>query len=93
MKRDGFIIPVKKFVACFVEEGVPIPDALEVECTGLQVKDVIRMDRLIFPEGVRPIDNLDLENFVIGPVRGGKSAEADDDGMGDDDSEVEKTVE
>jgi large subunit ribosomal protein L25 len=93
LKRDGFIIPVKKFVACFVEEGVPIPDALEVECTGLQVKDVIRMDRLIFPEGVRPIDNLDLENFVIGPVRGGKSAEADDDGMGDDDSEVEKTVE
>jgi len=85
LKRDGYVIPVRKFVECFVEEGVPIPDALEVECTGLQVKDVIRMDRLIFPDGVKPIDRLDLENFVIGPVRGGKSAAEDDDE--DEDSE------
>jgi large subunit ribosomal protein L25 len=87
LKRDGYIIPVKKHVECFVEEGVPIPDALEVECTGLQVKDVIRIDRLIFPDGVKPIDKLDLEKFVIGPVRGGRSADSEDDG---DDAEAEE---
>lgn len=87
LKRDGYIIPVRKFVECLVEEGVPIPDALEVECTGLQLKDVIRMDRLIFPDGVKPIGSLDLQNFVIGPVRGGRSASTADGS--DDDSEVE----
>mmetsp|Transcript_26383 Transcript_26383/g.61977 ORF Transcript_26383/g.61977 Transcript_26383/m.61977 type:complete len:405 (+) Transcript_26383:80-1294(+) len=83
LKRDGFIIPVRKFVECIVEDGVPIPDAVEVECTGLQVKDIIRMDRLIFPDGVRPVDTLDLDTFVVGPVRGGKSAGEDDDGNDD----------
>jgi large subunit ribosomal protein L25 len=79
LKRDGFIIPVTKFVKCFVEQGVPIPDSLEVECTGLQVKDVIRMDRVIFPDGVKAIDRLNLDDFVIGPVRGGRSAAMADD--------------
>lgn len=82
LKRDGYIIPVKKHVECFVEEGVPIPDVLEVECTGLKLKDVIRIDRLIFPDGVKPIDTLDLSNFVIGPVRGGRGAATAIDGDG-----------
>jgi len=79
LKRDGFIIPVKKYVECFIEEGVAIPDAIRVECTGLQVKDIIRMDRLIFPDGVKPIDKLNLDSFVVGPVRGGRSANTADD--------------
>ncbi|KAL3915985.1 MAG: hypothetical protein SGILL_005386 [Bacillariaceae sp.] len=85
LKRDGFIIPVQKHVECFIEEGVRIPDALEVECTGLVLKDVIRMDRVIFPDGVRPTDRVDIENFVVGPVRGGRSAGGadDDDETGD----------
>ena len=74
LKRDGFIIPVRKYVECFVDQGVPIPDAVEVECTGLLVKDVIKIDRLIFPDGVKPIDRLNLKDFVVGPVRGGRSA-------------------
>uniref|UniRef100_A0A7S4AB09 Large ribosomal subunit protein bL25 L25 domain-containing protein n=1 Tax=Pseudo-nitzschia australis TaxID=44445 RepID=A0A7S4AB09_9STRA len=84
LKRDGFIIPVKKYVECFVEEGVPIPDALEVECTGLHIKDIIRMDRVIFPDGVKPIDRLDITKFVIGPVRGGRGAATADDSESDD---------
>mmetsp|Transcript_3401 Transcript_3401/g.9512 ORF Transcript_3401/g.9512 Transcript_3401/m.9512 type:complete len:350 (+) Transcript_3401:1900-2949(+) len=74
LKRDGYIIPVRKYVPCFVEEGVAIPDFLDLECTGLHVKDIIRMDRVIFPDGVRAIDRLDFKNFVIGPVRGGRGA-------------------
>jgi large subunit ribosomal protein L25 len=80
LKRDGFIIPVNKFVECMVEEGAPIPEALELECTGLQVKDVIRLDRLIFPDGVTPSRRVDQETFVIGPVAGGRGgASATDD--------------
>ena len=89
LKRDGYIIPVKRHVECFVEEGVPIPDVLEVECAGLRVKDVIRIDRLIFPDGVKPIDTLDLSNFVIGPVRGGKTSSADDDGENETEADEE----
>jgi len=89
LKRDGFIIPVKKFVECFVEQGVSIPDALEVECTGLQVKDVVRMDRVIFPDGVKPIDRLNLKDFVVGPVRGGRSANTADDENDDSEGKVE----
>jgi ribosomal protein L25 (general stress protein Ctc) len=74
LKRDGYIIPVNKHVECFVEDGVPIPDALEVECTGLLIKDVVRLDRVIFPDGVRMTDRVDVENFVVGPVRGGRDA-------------------
>lgn len=74
LKRDGYVIPVRKHVECFVEDGVPIPDTLEVECTGLLVKDVIRLDRVIFPDGVKMTDRVDVDNFVVGPVRGGRDA-------------------
>jgi large subunit ribosomal protein L25 len=84
LKRDGYIIPVSKHIECYVEDGVRIPDALEVECTGLALKDVIRMDRVIFPDGVRPTDRVDIDNFVVGPVRGGRGGStADDDADGD----------
>ena len=83
LKRDGFVIPVNKYVECFVEDGVPIPDALEVECTGLVLKDVIRMDRVIFPDGVRYTDRTDVEHFVVGPVKGGRSAAAGEEEDGD----------
>ena len=83
LKCDGFIIPIKKHVECFIEEGVPIPDALEVECTGLVLKDIIRMDCVIFPDGVRPTDRVDNENFVVSPVgRGRSTAMADDEEEG-----------
>jgi large subunit ribosomal protein L25 len=84
LKRDGYIVPINKFVECFVEDGVPIPEALELECAGLQLKDVVRMDRLIFPDGVRHTDRVDPEKFLIGPVFGGRSGGMDDD---DDDAE------
>jgi hypothetical protein len=79
LKRDGYIVPVNKHVECFVEDGVPIPEFLALECTGLQLKDVVRIDRIIFPDGVRPTDRVDVENFVVGPVFGGRSGGLDDD--------------
>ncbi len=78
-----------------MEEGVPIPEAIELECTGVAIKDVLRMDRLIFPDGVRPSDRIDAKNFVVGPVFGGRSGAVDDadDAVADGAAEAEVTGE
>jgi ribosomal protein L25 (general stress protein Ctc) len=76
LKRDGYIIPVNKHVECLIEDGVPIPEALEVECTGLEMKQVIRLDRVIFPDGVTPSRRVNKETFIVGPVAGGRGGSA-----------------
>jgi large subunit ribosomal protein L25 len=95
LKRDGYIVPVNKYIECFVEEGVPIPEAIELECTGVLIKDVLRMDRLIFPDGVRPSDRINAESWVVGPVFGGRSGAVDDadDAVADGAAEAEVTGE
>ena len=80
LRRDGFIIPVSKHIECIVEDGVPIPDEVEVDCTGVVLKEVLRMDRLIFPDGVTPTKRVDPEKFVVGPVIGGRGAGNDGEG-------------
>jgi large subunit ribosomal protein L25 len=79
LKREGFIVPIQRKVECLVEDGVDIPEFLEIECTGLKYKDIIRLDRLALPDGVRyskrVIDK--QKNFIIGVVFG-KSRDADD---------------
>jgi len=70
LKRGGFIAPVNKYVSCVIDDGVPIPEALELECTGIGLKEVIRMDRIIFPEGVRVNSNVDLDKFLVGTCFG-----------------------
>eukprot|EP00560_Eucampia_antarctica_P006152 CAMPEP_0197824458 /NCGR_PEP_ID=MMETSP1437-20131217/1694_1 /TAXON_ID=49252 ORGANISM="Eucampia antarctica, Strain CCMP1452" /NCGR_SAMPLE_ID=MMETSP1437 /ASSEMBLY_ACC=CAM_ASM_001096 /LENGTH=342 /DNA_ID=CAMNT_0043424083 /DNA_START=8 /DNA_END=1039 /DNA_ORIENTATION=- len=69
MKRDGFIASVNRFIPCVVEDGVPIPEHLELECTGLRLKEVVRIDRIIFPDGVQPIKKIN-DQFLIGTVFG-----------------------
>lgn len=83
LKRDGFIIPVSKHIECVVEEGVAIPEAIELECTGVMLKEVLRMDRLMFPDGVRPTKRVNPEKFVVGPVVGGRGAATVDAGESD----------
>lgn len=70
MKRGGFIAPVNRYVSCLVEDGVPIPDFLELECTGLELKDVVRMDRIIIPDGVRVSKHVKQNRFIVGTVFG-----------------------
>ncbi|KAL3936371.1 MAG: hypothetical protein SGBAC_008299 [Bacillariaceae sp.] len=79
LRRDGFIIPVSKHIECIVEDGTPIPDQIELDCTGVVLKEVLRMDRLVFPDGVNPTKRVDRENFVVGPVVGGRGASEDDE--------------
>lgn len=70
LKRGGFIAPIRRYVSCIVEDGVPIPEKLELECTGLQQKEVARLDRIIFPEGVRISKLVKPKQFIVGTVFG-----------------------
>jgi large subunit ribosomal protein L25 len=79
LKRDGFIIPINRFVDCLIDDGVSIPEYLELDCTGAQVKEVMRLNRILLPEGVRPSKKINVNTFVVGPVSGGKGGPDEDD--------------
>lgn len=84
MKRGGFVAPVSRYVPCVVEEGVPIPDFIDLECTGLQLKNVLRMERLVFPDGVKVDAEVDKDNFLVGTVFGRRALIVDDSEGGEE---------
>jgi len=69
LKRGGFVVPINKFVECVIDEGVQIPERLDVECSGL-LKEVVRFNRIMFPEGVHPSPNINPKTFNVGTVFG-----------------------
>ncbi|KAL7434815.1 hypothetical protein ACHAXM_004346 [Skeletonema potamos] len=79
MKKGGFIAFVNTFVECLVEEGGVIPERIELECTGLRQKDVVRRERLIIPKGVT-IHPRVKSDFLVGTVFGAKGVGADEKG-------------
>lgn len=70
LKRGGFIVPINRYLKCIVDEGVPIPESIELDCTGIRLKEKVRMDRLIIPDGVRVSKSVNQKDFLVGPVMG-----------------------
>lgn len=87
LKRGGFVVPQNRHISCIVEDGAPIPEAVEMDCTGLVLKEVVRMDRLIFPEGVTASKKVNKEKFLVGSIFGRRADEVDED---DADNEEEE---
>ena len=85
LKREGFVVPINRFVECFVEDGADIPEAIDVECTGVRYREVLRTDRLILPDGVRFSDRVVKQGrrFIVGVIFGGSKGK-------DEDEETEK---
>ena len=79
LKRDGFIVPINRTVECLVEEGAVIPEFIDLECTGLRLKEVVRTERLIFPDGSVPSHRVKPDNFIVGTVFGRRVADDEDD--------------
>lgn len=81
LKRDGFILPLQRHVECFVDQGVDIPEQIELECTGLKFKEVLRTDRLILPDGVRFSDRVVTKGneYIVGVVFGKGRGDVDDE--------------
>mgnify|MGYP005855284365 CR=1 FL=1 len=72
LKRDGYLIPITRRIECWVDDGVDIPEAIELECTGLQFNEVVRMDRLVLPDGVHLTDRVKKrgDDYVVAVVDG-----------------------
>ena len=85
MKRGGFIAFVNTFVECLVEEGGVIPERIELECSGLRQKDVVRRERLIIPEGVRFHPRV-RDDFLVGTVFGAKGGGGADGDAGEEEA-------
>ena len=66
-----------------------IPDAIEVDLTGLDVNDVIRISDVTLPEGVRP--TITDRDFMIANISAPSALAAEEDeeeGAGDESVEV-----
>jgi len=70
LKRGGFVVPIHRHLECIVEDGVPIPETIDCDCTGASIKDKLRIDRLIIPDGVKVNKNVNQTDFLVGPVFG-----------------------
>jgi large subunit ribosomal protein L25 len=81
LKRDGYIVPIKRHLECLIEDGADIPESIDVDCNGLQVRQVVRLNKLIIPEGVtiskRVLKRAD--DFIAGIVYGKGQADDEDD--------------
>ena len=58
-----------RFVDCVIEEGVELPEFIEVDCSELKLKQTVRLDRLRKPEGVNWGAKV-KQNFLVGSVFG-----------------------
>jgi len=77
LKRGAFIVAQNRFVDITVGAGKPIPPFVEVDCTGLRLKDAVRRDRLILPDGCEWGDKVQPD-FLVGSVFGRAKSVADD---------------
>ena len=79
LKAGAFIVPRDKFLECSVDEGVPIPEVLRVDCAEVKVREVIRLSRIMLPDGVKPRPNFSEKDFVVGTVFGRRRDEDEDE--------------
>ena len=73
LKGDCFIIPIQRKIEVIIEEGVSIPDHLELDCSSLKAQEVIRRDRILLPDGVKFSKRVLRRRFidyVVGKVEG-----------------------
>jgi len=77
IKRGGFIAPVSRTVKCIIQRGVEVPESIHVDCTCLELGDVVRIDRLIFPDGVILDEQIKKDRFLVGTVFGKRVVDAE----------------
>jgi len=79
LRKDGFVLPVQRFVQCLVCDVSSIPEYIAVDCSGLEIKQVIRQDRLILPGNVElGHKHLANDNFILGVVFGSNRASSEE---------------
>jgi len=86
LKHECFIIDITRKLDVIIDDGVDIPDYIEVECADLKNKQSIRRDRILLPKGIRfakSVMKRDYKDYIVGVVvgsnRGMLNAAADAD--------------
>jgi large subunit ribosomal protein L25 len=77
LKRGAFILKQNRFVEVTVAEGYDIPEHIELDCTDARLKDTLRRNRLILPEGCEWGKKV-KEDFLVGSVYGRAKLVADE---------------
>lgn len=70
LKRGGFIVPINRRLKCVIEDGVPIPEYLELDCTGAKTKEKLGLSRIAMPEGVKLVKSINTTTWFHGSVFG-----------------------
>ena len=73
LRRGSFLIRVNRFVECVCDPDVPIPKSLTVDLTDVQKGDVLRLDTLNLPVGVRPSVAVPSD-YVLAVVKNAKQS-------------------
>ena len=70
LKRGCFLLRTSRFLECVVDSADPahMPKALDVDLTGTEKGDALRLDNVIFPPHVRPSHRVP-EDFVAAVVK------------------------
>lgn len=73
MKKEGFVVPINRFLEVFVDEGLDIPESIPVDCTGAKFRQSLKIDRAHLPDGVRISDRVKQQGrrFIFGVIFGG----------------------
>jgi Ribosomal protein TL5, C-terminal domain len=72
LRRGSFLTRVNRYVECICDNGVPIPQNLMIDLTGVMKGEVIRVGSLKLPPGVRPAPSVPGD-FVLGVIKSSKS--------------------
>jgi Ribosomal protein TL5, C-terminal domain len=72
IKREGYMLPIKRNLEVIIEEGADIPEYLPIDLAGVDFKQVVKLDRLVMPEGLRMTKRQEAktENFIVGVMYG-----------------------
>jgi len=70
LKRGGFIVPINRQLKCVIDDGVPIPEYLELDCTGAKSKEKLGLSRIAIPEGVKLVKDINTTTWFHGSVFG-----------------------
>ncbi|RYG63532.1 hypothetical protein EON64_15770 [archaeon] len=64
IKRGGYVVPVKPFLSCVVQEGAAVPRSLPLDLSGALKGQVFRVANLSLPPCVRPARGEDGDRVV-----------------------------
>lgn len=72
LHRGAFMLRINRIIKCVMTDpNAEIPTHLDVDVANVNVGDTVRLDRVLFPEGVTPVSSIS-EDHLVGVIHGNK---------------------